>query len=107
MTELKPCPFCGGKAELITQSDNEARYSTNFIWCSWCGCRTSDTQNPEDVIATWNARCNTISTWLRHDNSNAWECSNCHAVFELDKGKPEDKYLNFCSVCGSKLELPE
>ena len=47
------------------------------------------------------------ATWILHDETNVWECPNCHVEIELDKGNPKDKYLNYCPVCGVKLELLE
>lgn len=54
--ELKPCPFCGGKA-IILQTDTSYRYSKYFATCNSCGaemprvCRTR-----EEAIEVWNRR---------------------------------------------------
>jgi hypothetical protein len=58
MAELKPCPFCGGKAEYI--------YSMpcNGVMCTKCGVWSKtiiDTYEQQDgkakVIEAWNNRC--------------------------------------------------
>lgn len=52
MVELKPCPFCGGKAE-ITQLGS-MRQST-IVACEYCGCslETGEVFNPGE---RWNER---------------------------------------------------
>lgn len=51
--ELKPCPFCGGKAVYYYQRDNEA------IFCDECGAKLPylDFGEAHDKLAKqWNAR---------------------------------------------------
>ena len=47
MTELKPCPFCGGNAYLANFS--------NRVCCSMCGVFV-DEKCDKDAIAAWNRR---------------------------------------------------
>ena len=56
--ELKPCPFCRGKAELrYVESFREA-----YIFCGRCGARTeyyrsiAREQTEEDASFAWNRR---------------------------------------------------
>ena len=53
--ELKPCPFCGGDAEIYDFKDG--RY---FVGCSNTNCDvypyTSIHYDKEDAIAAWNRR---------------------------------------------------
>ncbi|WP_407310947.1 Lar family restriction alleviation protein [Desulfosporosinus sp. SB140] len=60
MENLKPCPFCGGKAEIRTyHRHDEDEYS---VWCTSCyknkliSLNTFSYPNKEDAIATWNRR---------------------------------------------------
>ena len=63
MTELKPCPFCGGEANV--HSDGDA-FSSPFleIYCSQCNTSMiryinvleSDEHNREGIIQRWNTR---------------------------------------------------
>ena len=54
MSELKPCPFCGSEAKLIS------RGSCNYVTCSnedecWCGM-TCPVGTPEEAVRIWNRR---------------------------------------------------
>jgi len=49
---LKPCPFCGGKAELYVYVIN----GDKRIRCSHCGCSTSGYGEPEYAVTAWNRR---------------------------------------------------
>ena len=48
--DLKPCPFCGGKAEVVYIKANQ------YVRCSRCGAVGANTFNVEDVIVAWNSR---------------------------------------------------
>lgn len=67
MDELKPCPFCGGDAELDTrqgysQFPNGQRGSRIAAYCRDCGadigiCREDvPSIEPEQVVELWNRR---------------------------------------------------
>lgn len=65
MSKLKPCPFCGGKAELTTDVTAE-RYSKPraMIYCTNCKIETRwfDDKNRdgtfvEEAVNAWNKRC--------------------------------------------------
>ena len=61
--ELKPCPFCGGKAEIhdCGEFDNE---SLNILYngesgahCTQCNIATLPYPNEQEAIEAWNRRC--------------------------------------------------
>ena len=55
--ELKPCPFCGGKAELMqwkTQEWDERRELQEVI-CTQCYARSNPYMPPE-AVKHWNRR---------------------------------------------------
>lgn len=52
LEELKPCPFCGGEAEL--QENNGIEYA---VICQRCFCRTEwCVLYKQDAITAWNTR---------------------------------------------------
>ena len=46
---LKPCPFCGGRADFATSDKN-------WISCTECGAETSYYDEPEEAIEAWERR---------------------------------------------------
>ena len=65
MSELKPCPFCGGEAEIRTQDrpDGNTHYYVYIVRCKECRARTEDFpiayyvhHDVEDAIEAWNRR---------------------------------------------------
>lgn len=41
---LKPCPFCGGQAEMITikRKDEKGEYTVKYVKCADCGARSEE-----------------------------------------------------------------
>ena len=62
MSKLKPCPFCGGKAELrIHRGDYGYTPDIYIAECKWCGAKISEVSGnyvdlKERVIGKWNTR---------------------------------------------------
>ena len=58
--ELKPCPFCGGDAELRHEC---AGPGYSYIQCDQCGIKSVsfmkafDRSSDEEAISYWNRRC--------------------------------------------------
>lgn len=56
MEELKPCPFCGGKAAIGTlfhSRDNIVKYTMK---CSGCGVLTPLYKTKQEARKAWNRR---------------------------------------------------
>ena len=67
LSRLKPCPFCGGQAEVReeTRPDPPASYGVYLVKCPRCGARTRDFINDgsygekhsiSDAAEAWNRR---------------------------------------------------
>ena len=59
-TKLKPCPFCGSEATLISLS------LSHFIACinsEECGSSGGLKNSPEKAIAAWNNRAADLKDW--------------------------------------------
>ncbi len=59
--DVKPCPFCGGKAELrdcTEEHDGVLVFGAPFaVVCVNCGARRDD-YSENDAVDGWNARVN-------------------------------------------------
>ena len=126
--ELKPCPFCGGEAEI-------ERYTIKpYVACMKCGCSMPDRhQTAEQAIEAWNARAEQAiaatlgsGTLTADDVLNAvykhgarWQAiadelnatlgsGTCHMSFidEYETASGEEEYLCECSECGSQTWEP-
>lgn len=88
MSELLPCPFCGGEAYL--RDDNAIIEPSFWCDCGSCDCGTPSFDKPEYAIKAWNTRQS--SEWVRiyygrelgnlptHDQEVLFKCGDsCHA----------------------------
>ena len=51
MTNLLPCPFCGGEARHV-----EPFWRHNEVRCTACGAETDTYDTMNEAIAAWNCR---------------------------------------------------
>ena len=130
MSELLPCPFCGGEAETLTAESMHGGYLYG-IMCNDCRSR-GDVYNTEaEAIAAWNTRVDyhgyeqaaieaweSIKAWnsraertceweLEHSGTlyDKWRCSKCGYLFvepRCDQGYT-DLEPNYCPNCGCKV----
>ena len=65
MTELKPCPFCGGAArisvDLEAKRDSEGRLWAFTVVCDRCAASTGVSYKPGIVTKLWNRRADNVS----------------------------------------------
>jgi hypothetical protein len=113
MTELLPCPFCGGEASYEYSYDD---YNHDCIVCHNDECGASLTCWPyegEKVTAAWNRRADTVPVvrgeWKRGREfssyprvpfiGDAYYCSNCE-----EEAYYGQQLFGFCPNCGAKME---
>lgn len=60
MADLKPCPFCGGRADVNIDSepvvDTEGRRWAYTVVCNRCCATSGLTYLPQKAIEVWNRR---------------------------------------------------
>ena len=65
---LKPCPFCGGKAILL--SSNRGK---KYCGCLICGCKGPDFYEAFRVASAWDRRVpepmSNVISWVRYDET--------------------------------------
>ena len=94
MSELKPCPFCGGEAETW---DGAGPW---HVVCTECGTIGSPCLSEAEAITAWNSRVERTCIREKHgvkmDGSPRLRCSLCG--YGLG-----DKRFNYCPNCGAKV----
>ena len=55
MTELKPCPFCGGKARIMLEDEHLPDECFHNIYCTSCGAQFW-VKSKTEAITVWNRR---------------------------------------------------
>lgn len=97
MTELLPCPFCGGEADLIDISDEyEGEYWVAHQCANGTSVETNSYDTEAEAIAAWNSRAERTCRNISGKNWWAFECSECGEMIE--QGVPE-----YCPSCGAKV----
>lgn len=124
MSELKPCPFCGGEAETLTADSMHGGYLFG-IMCNDCRSRGDVYDTEAEAIEAWNTRAEyhgyeqaAIEAWqsikafkertcelepleafyvtLNMLDQTEWGvCSNCGTASPID--------ATYCCECGAKV----
>lgn len=89
---LKPCPFCGGKAELHNY-DTPTRVS--YVECSVCGARVDD-DSDEGVAKRWN---------LRYERKRWKEYFCLSPMIESDNMINAETLGRICGALGAEFKL--
>lgn len=100
MNELKPCPFCGGEAELEEHRDDYEDTACYNVGCNNPRCEVmayTSGETPEGTIAAWNRRASLPEQRTEPDHSKLTvrhlepgfgfcHCEHCSAlpIFPID-----------------------
>lgn len=121
--QLKPCPFCGGKADMC--KDNYNKYMVVCV----CGVMLGvELENGDELVDGWRAKFDTfdeaVEAWNKRANKEealepVYEgdgyddkgeliydtayCPICHYEYEVYY----DYHDNYCRSCGQKLDWGE
>lgn len=108
MTELLPCPFCGGEAKIVCV--NTDRYDDWYVYCpSEDDCPASvETlmyETKEEAVAAWNTRaertCRNVGYYI---DGTRLKCSECDYNGWTKWAKDgEDRVPNYCPNCGARV----
>lgn len=102
MTELEPCPFCGGEAKMMPQ----LYVGGSHVWrvkCRICGSEGKHCDDGFEAIEAWNTRaertCKNIAPM--DDIENEFICSVCGYTVPMFEYGPE--IGEHCKGCGRKV----
>ncbi|MBQ6664133.1 MAG: Lar family restriction alleviation protein [Synergistaceae bacterium] len=104
---IKPCPFCGGRAEPYQEEDE----SWVRIKCTECWAETNGCDTLETALEQWNNRAymRLEGKWVQEDRDTGdktrWKCSVCHNVVYTKYGTPLNIDMNYCQYCGSHMSI--
>lgn len=99
MTDLKPCPFCGGEADIPWADSDNSRKS---VMCAQCGVETDLFARTEEAAAAWNKRqpleCGRTCRWSYDEDTDAWDSECGGKILWGPDGTPK-----FCPECGGAV----
>ena len=108
MTELLPCPFCGGEAQMGINKESTVR--EYFVGCMNCHIRLYKVgykrfYDEAEAIEAWNTRsAGTCENANLYGYSRRFECSACgYSVIAHNCEERIDEIPNYCPNCGRKV----
>ena len=116
--ELKPCPFCGGEAEVWNHHYEEKDITLWLVRCkerpyeAERACYASDSfisfDTKEEAIEAWNTRaertCKNVYDEMKMGAcDNGFECSECGEKVEDCEGYHVKGTWNYCPGCRAKV----
>ena len=103
MTDLKPCPFCGGEGSAYQVLDYPEKIGPRFsVICNDCGASvTTIFQSEWTAIEAWNRRaertCRVVSAKECGGVGYAPGCSECGWQMA------DSMWHNYCPNCGARV----
>ena len=119
MSDLKPCPFCGGEAFVNDNPIGTSNETLNMrggvglgrLWsveCDECGADAGYAQSVEEAIRRWNSRAERTCRMVP-DGNDCGHCSACGYEYDWYSGvglPTEDPFEydgKYCRNCGAKV----
>lgn len=99
--QLRPCPFCGGEANIYQMHFCGTTYTCE---CSDCGIETKPMDTEAEAIEAWNRRAEPerkSMVWKPAKGRPAYEKGICNCGYVLSVLQRDFVY---CPECGAKLE---
>lgn len=105
MTDLKPCPFCGGNAFVDEgRVIDETRCESPSVTCATCLSSVGGITLSE-AIALWNTRRVTPEERIRDEKAKAWDICYNAAMFERESdGKMNGVTRETVLIKGNEIE---
>lgn len=105
MTELKPCPFCGGEYAQVRYMGGKWQEPSAFGSgyrgeCCDCGAMTAAYDTEAEAIAAWNSRVERTCRDASVDSSVQFYCSECECTVDVPILWGA---VNYCPNCGSRV----
>jgi Lar family restriction alleviation protein len=104
MSDLLPCPFCGGVATLFRSYGPMGRYYIECCDNGGCHSTTKNCKTAQEAADAWNTRAERTCHWEWSEFGNepdtweGWDCSVCGEM-----GDELSEIPNFCPSCGAKV----
>lgn len=97
MSELLPCPFCGGEADIYAISENIMN-----VRCTNCYGETCSYFKAKDAIEAWNTRAERTCKIEGGYYDEVMECfyTQLSCGHEVDKNERD---FDYCLYCGAKV----
>ena len=119
MTDLKPCPKCGGKAEYFINPLSTCKY---FVKCLDCNKRTASYVTSEEAILAWNEEATSLTDGSSDRRTNANPVFCCKGLFDILLHRQDvcildgkfltirgadiwDTPIKYCPSCGKEIRL--
>lgn len=104
MTDLLPCPFCGGTdIELSHYPTYDVAHPDVYeILCPDCGGRGGEGWTEAEAIAAWNTRAERTCRETTIDEFFSG-CDSCGYMWHFFYGIGKRERPNYCPNCGAKV----
>lgn len=113
MSELKPCPFCGGSEIYAEEYEHHPGAVRWRVFCAGCmaGIDTGTRQSMGQAVQDWNRRAERTCEFFYDEKMAEYACSACGE--RVSWSNPADEYevsplavlesFEYCPNCGARI----